>query len=234
MYSIKEQFINECTAQGYIKANKRSSKKYKFWIRFYIIFIVIQVLVLVKFGFFKENWVYFIYFDMMLFLPIYVLAINGILAELEIKDFKRYRIMNKKVGEYFQVQKEFFMTKLFMSKDKSINYDKLDYYIKWCEEMESSNKFEGLFEKAIIAGLTLPMWNKFVDLYLDEIGSYSASEFNKFVLILLIFAVIVFFTSLILKNSIAVMYLEYHNSDSEEYKNFKRALRDYYGKKKFN
>ena len=120
-----------------------------------------------------------------------------------------------------------------MKKDKSIDFEKIDFYIRWCEEMESSRRFDGLFEKAIIAGLTLPIWNKFVDLYLEVSSSYSSNEFLKLVLFLFIIAFFIFIISLILKNTIALMYLEYHNSESEEFKDFKRSLNDYIGKHKF-
>ena len=234
MYSIKEQFVNECTVQGYIKSKKSSNKMYKRWIRSYIFLIFIQLFIVVKYNLLSKYGVILAYADIALFFPTYVFAINSIFDDLEIKGFNKYSLKNTCVREYFKNQKESFLNKLFVKKDKSIDFDKLDFYISWCEEMESSRKFEGLFEKAIIAGLTLPIWNKFVDLYLEETSSYSSNEFLNFVLILFIITGFVFIVSLILKNTIALMYLDYHNSESEEFKGFKRSLKEYFGNHKFD
>ncbi|MDH8677422.1 hypothetical protein QE109_04645 [Fusibacter bizertensis] len=233
MYSIKEKFVNECTAQGYIKSRKGSSTMYKRWIGSYILFVFIQLFILVKYNLLSKYGVLLAYADIALFLPTYVFAINSIFDNLKIKGFKKYNLKNTCVREYFKKQKEDFLNNIFIKKDKSLNFDKLSFYISWCEEMESSRRFEGLFEKAIIAGLTLPIWNKFVEMYLEETSSYSSSEFLKFVLILFIITGFVFIVSLFLKNTIALMYLDYHNTESEEFKGLKRSLKEYFGKHKF-
>ena len=45
MYNVKEEFVNECTAQGYIKSRKATSKIYKRWIGSYLVFIFAQLFI---------------------------------------------------------------------------------------------------------------------------------------------------------------------------------------------
>lgn len=237
MFENKNKFINECTIEGYIKANRWKNKKYVITTVAYISFLVLLFVTLfvseIKLS--SNIWWFVVYGTMISYIPYMIYTSNTVLRGIKDKKikFSKFQIGSASVREYFKEKKQIVLDSIFKSKNGEINFDMIDFYLEWSKENEEKNKYDGLFEKALLAGLFLPIWSKSVDVIFEAINQESQMGIQQYLLLILGITILIASLIMILKNSIATFYLDWHNSERKEFQIFRNSLLEYKAKNKF-